>query len=143
MMIIVAILEDTGIFKWLSIRSFELSRGSVVRLSLILIFITAILSALLDNVPFIIAMLPVVKYLTNSIPGAENMILYWALSLGGCLGGNGFIIGSSASMVTVGLAERLGYPVKFKQFLKKGLPVMFITITISTLCLLFILFYRK
>lgn len=88
-------------------------------------------------------MLPVVKYLTNSIPGAENMILYWALSLGGCLGGNGSIIGSSASMVTVGLAERLGYPIKFRQFIKKGILVVLVTITISCLYLLFILNYRK
>jgi len=136
--IIVGAVKETGFIDAITELIANFSRGNIIYAIILIIWVTAIMSTIIDNVPFIIAMLPVVKYLTNSIPGAENMILYWALSLGGCLGGNGSITGSSASMVTVGLAERLGYPIKFKQFLKKGLPVMLITIAISSLYLLFI-----
>ncbi len=141
--IIVGAVKETGFINMIAELIAGFSKNNIVLAIILIIWVSAIMSTIIANVPFIIAMLPVVKFLTDTIPGAEGMILYWALSIGGCFGGNGSIIGSSASMVTVGLAERLGYPVKFKQFLKKGLPVMFITITISTLCLLFILFYRK
>lgn len=120
MMIIVAILEDTGIFKWLSIRSFELSGGSVVRLSLILIFITAIFSALLDNVTTMIIMTIITIEISLSLEIDPLSLLIpqiFASNIGGAAtligDSSNVVIGSSACMVTAGLAERLGYPIKF------------------------------
>lgn len=141
--IIVGAVKETGFIDMMAELIANFSSGNIILAIILIIWVSAIMSTIIANVPFIIAMLPVVKYLTSSIPGAENMILYWALSLGGCLGGNGSIIGSSACMVTAGLAERLGYPIKFRQFIKKGIPVALVTITISCLYLLFILNYRK
>lgn len=136
--IIVGAVKETGFIDLIAGVIADFSGDNIILAVLFIVWVSAIMSTIIANVPFVIAMLPVVKFLTDSIPGADNTILYWALSIGGCLGGNGSIIGSSASMVTVGLAERLEYPIKFKQFLKKGLPVMLITITISSLYLLFI-----
>jgi Na+/H+ antiporter NhaD/arsenite permease-like protein len=91
---------------------------------------------LVDNIPFTLTMLPVVAFLTATVPGAQDKILYWALAFGACLGGNGTIVAASANIVAVGLAERVGYPITFNEFLKKGLPVTVVTLLIATVWLL-------
>jgi Na+/H+ antiporter NhaD/arsenite permease-like protein len=73
-------------------------------------------------------MLPIVAYLTQVIPGADSGVLWWALSLGACLGGNGTMIGASANVVTVGMSEKAGYPISFMYYLKAAFIPMIITI---------------
>jgi Na+/H+ antiporter NhaD/arsenite permease-like protein len=87
------------------------------------------------NIPFAAAMLPVIAYLTRAIPGAENDVLFYALSIGAAMGGNGSLIGASANLVTAGIAERAGYPITYKTFMRYGLPSMAITVTIGLLWL--------
>jgi len=81
-------------------------------------------------------MLPVVAYLTEVVPGAQGGILWWALALGACLGGNGTMIGASANVVTVGMAEREGYSISFMEYLKIAFLPMIITIVLSSIWLL-------
>jgi Na+/H+ antiporter NhaD/arsenite permease-like protein len=81
-------------------------------------------------------MLPIVGYLTTVIPGAESGVLWWALSLGACLGGNGTMIGASANVVTVGMTERAGYPISFMEYLKAAFIPMVITVFLCMIWLL-------
>jgi len=78
----------------------------------------------------------VTAYLSHTIPGAENNVLWWALALGTCLGGNATVIGAAANIVTAGISDRAGYPVTFKGFFKVGAPVTFVILLVSTAYLL-------
>jgi Na+/H+ antiporter NhaD/arsenite permease-like protein len=82
-------------------------------------------------------MLPIVRFLTVSIPGAQSQVLYYALSMGAAMGGNGSLIGGEANLVTAGITEQANTPITFKEFLKIGLPVTYITLTIGFLWLLY------
>jgi Na+/H+ antiporter NhaD/arsenite permease-like protein len=103
---------------------------------LVVIWFSAILSTVIANIPFTAAMLPVIGYLTITIPGAQSMVLFYCLSVGSALGGNGSLIGASANMVTAGIAERAGYPITYVYFLKKGFPALLITVSLATIWLL-------
>ena len=103
---------------------------------LVIIWAGALLSGLIDNIPFTAAMLPVVGYLTRTIPGASSKVLFYGLSVGSAMGGNSTLIGSSPNMVAAGITERAGYPVSYVTFLKLGLPVTIITVAMGTIWLL-------
>jgi Na+/H+ antiporter NhaD/arsenite permease-like protein len=98
----------------------------------VVIWVSALLSTVVANIPFTAAMLPVVEYLTNTVPGAENLVLFFCLSVGSAMGGNGSLIGASANMVTAGIAERVGYPITYRYFLRKGMPALLITVLLAT-----------
>jgi Na+/H+ antiporter NhaD/arsenite permease-like protein len=98
-----------------------------------IIWFSAILSTVVANIPFTAAMLPVIGFLSSTIPGADNKILFYALSVGSAMGGNGSLIGASANMVTAGISERAGHPISYAYFLKKGLPALFITVALATI----------
>jgi Na+/H+ antiporter NhaD/arsenite permease-like protein len=78
----------------------------------------------------------VVGYLSANIPGAEDKVLYFCLSVGAAMGGNGSLIGASANLVTAGIAERAGYPITYMYFLKKGVPALIITVGLASLWLI-------
>ncbi len=99
------------------------------------VWIAAILSGVVDNVPFAAAMLPVVGFLSRSIPAASP-VLFYALAVGANLGGNATLIGSSANLVVKGIAERAGFSIGFSDFLKIGLPATLITTTLGCVWLL-------
>ncbi len=107
-------------------------------LIIIIVWVPALLSALVDNIPFVMSMIPVIKQL-NTMMGISSPVLFWALSLGGCLGGNGTLVGASANIVVASIAEKHGYNISFKYFFKQGLPVTILTIFLATIYLL--LFY--
>ena len=96
------------------------------------------MSAIVDNIPFTATMLPIVAYLSQVIPDVDANILWWALALGACFGGNGTLIGASANVVTSGLAEKAGHSITFINFMKAGLPVMIVTMLIATLWMVFV-----
>jgi len=103
---------------------------------LLIVYASAFLSMVIANIPFAAAMLPVIAYLTRSIPGAGNDVLFYALSIGAAMGGNGSLIGASANLVTAGIAERAGYPITYKTFIRYGLPSMVLTATCGLVWLL-------
>jgi Na+/H+ antiporter NhaD/arsenite permease-like protein len=94
------------------------------------------LSTVVANIPMAASMLPVVEFLTGTIPGANTKVLYYALSMGAAMGGNGLLIGGEANLVTAGITAQAGSPISFKEFLKIGLPVTYITLFIGYLWLL-------
>jgi Na+/H+ antiporter NhaD/arsenite permease-like protein len=98
---------------------------------------SAILSAIVDNIPFVATMIPLIKSLAPEMGGAEAIEpLWWALSLGACLGGNGTLVGASANLTTAGLAERAGVPFTFWTYTKHAFPLMLVSIAIAQVYLL-------
>jgi Na+/H+ antiporter NhaD/arsenite permease-like protein len=136
--IVVAGAEETGLIQIIANWVKDMSRGSLVVAILMVLWVSAIASAIIDNIPFTATMLPIVAYLTAEIPGAQGGILWWALALGACLGGNGTMIGASANVVTVGMAERAGYHISFMQYVRIAFPPMIVTIILCSVWLLMI-----
>jgi Na+/H+ antiporter NhaD/arsenite permease-like protein len=137
---VIAGAEETGLIQIIAEWVRQVSQGNLTLAILLVLWVSAIASAFIDNIPFTATMLPIIAFLNATIPGAESGVLWWALALGACLGGNGTMIGASANVVTVGLAERAGYHISFINYLKACFVPMLITIVICSGYLLF--FFR-
>jgi Na+/H+ antiporter NhaD/arsenite permease-like protein len=129
--VIVGSVEETGLLSWIADQVLDLSGGELVKAVALILWVSAIMSAFVDNIPFTATMLPITAYLTKVIPGAaDDNVLWWALALGACLGGNGTMIGASANVVTVGIAEAAGYKISFFGFMKYAFVYMLISVAI-------------
>jgi len=137
--IVVASAEETGLIQAIAEWVANMSQGNLVVAILMVIWVSALASAAIDNIPFTATMLPIIAFLNTTIPGAENGVLWWALALGACFGGNGTMIGASANVVTVGLAEKAGYHISFLHYMKACFVPMIITVGLASAYLL--LFY--
>ncbi len=134
MFMVIKGVEDLGVMEFIAYKIYSFSTDYTVLLLLIL-WVSAIVSAFVDNIPFVMAMVPVISVIAR-ITGLNSAPLYWALSLGGCLGGNGTLVGASANVVVAGIAERHGYHISFRGFLKYGMPVLFLTVGLASLYLI-------
>ena len=135
--IVVGAMEATGAIDWLATRVQMLAGGNLTRAVVMTTWGAGFASAIVDNIPFTVAALPIIDHLTINIPGAaESGVLYWALILGADFGGNATYIGSAPNIVAVGLLAQAGYRVTFGRFLRDGLPVTIITVLIATIWLL-------
>ena len=105
-----------------------------VILMIVLLWVSAICSAVLDNIPFVATLIPLIQQMEEA--GLDVWPLWWAVSIGACFGGNGTIIGASANVVLTGIANRRGYPITFIDFLKIGGPMMIMSIILATIYLL-------
>lgn len=133
----VGALEEVGLIGQVAALLGDLV-GDRLTLSVVLVtYAAAFLSMVVANIPFTAAMLPVIAYLTRAIPGAGSNMLFYALSIGAAMGGNGSLIGASANLVTAGIAERAGYSITYRMFVRYGLPSMVLTVTVGLLWLLF------
>jgi Na+/H+ antiporter NhaD/arsenite permease-like protein len=133
---VVGALQDVGVIQVVAEAIKGLAGDSLTVAVLLILWVPAIGSAIVANIPFAAAMLPVTAYLSHSIPGAGNNVLWWALALGTCLGGNATVIGAAANIVTAGISDRAGYPLTFKGFFKVAAPVTFAILLISMAYLL-------
>jgi Na+/H+ antiporter NhaD/arsenite permease-like protein len=135
--IIVGAVESTGLLALVADWILNLSQGNFLLACALIMWVAAIMSAFVDNIPFTATMLPIVAFLSAEIPGAENT-LWWALALGACFGGNGTIIGASANVVTMGIAEARGYKISFGGFMKVAFPYMIVTVLLAHAWLLIV-----
>jgi Na+/H+ antiporter NhaD/arsenite permease-like protein len=133
---VIAGAEETGLIQVIANFVKDVSKGNLTAAIIIVLWVSAIASAFIDNIPFTATMLPIIAFLNQTIPGAESGVLWWSLSLGACLGGNGTMIGASANVVTVGLAEKAGYHISFVEYMKACWWPMMITVTICMVYLL-------
>jgi Na+/H+ antiporter NhaD/arsenite permease-like protein len=133
---VIAGAEETGLIQIIANLVKDVSGGNLTVAIILVLWVSAIASAFIDNIPFTATMLPIVAFLNQTIPGAESGVLWWSLSLGACLGGNGTMIGASANVVTVGLAEKAGYHISFLDYMKACWWPMMITVTIAMVYLL-------
>ena len=115
--------------------------GQTVRLAaaiLIVLWVSAIASAFIDNIPYTATMIPIVLQIAHNLGDYLLGPLIWALAFGACLGGNGTLIGASANVVTAGMSEEAGYPISFNEFFKAGFPIMMLTTFIVSLYMLLV-----
>jgi len=133
---VVGAVQEVGLISFIAGWMSRIVGDSLVLGIFLIIFGVGTISTLVANIPLTASMLPIVRILTNSIPGVNSHVLYYALSMGAAMGGNGFLIGGEANLVTAGITDQTEYPISFKEFLKVGLPVTYLTLTVGFLWLL-------
>lgn len=132
--IVVKGVEQTGVLETLAAHLLKATGGDMHSTGIGILWASAVLSAVVDNIPFVATMIPMVKSMAPAFGGAEGLMpLWWALSLGACLGGNGTLVGASANLTVAGIAERSGIPFRFMTFTKHALPMMIVHIAICHL----------
>ena len=135
-------LEVTGVLEILGQYFLELTDGSLEKMMFLILWSSAIFSSVIDNIPFVATMIPMLKSIEESMGGRETMMpVWWALSLGACFGGNGTLIGASANVVVAGMAMREGHPIGFLKFLLWSVPVMLMSVIVATVFLYFEFIY--
>lgn len=127
-------MEHTGVIEMLGNAIVDATGGNVVLMMIVILWASAILSSILDNIPFVATMIPIIMVMEAS--GIDVYPLWWALSLGACLGGNGTLVGASANVVLSGIANKEGYNITFMSFTKVAFPLMLVTVALSTIYLL-------
>lgn len=129
--ILVGGLEKVGIIEGMAREAVKLTEGNVTLSAIFILWFSAIASAFIDNIPFVATFIPLIKEM-GQIGHMNIAPLWWALSLGACLGGNGTIIGASANVIVSGIAAREGHPLTFLYYMKIAFPLMLISIAIAT-----------
>jgi Na+/H+ antiporter NhaD/arsenite permease-like protein len=130
--ILVGSLEHVGVLDAIAYKAIEATGGSLLQTSMIILWLSAIASAFLDNIPFTATIIPLIQTI-GQLGGIENLNpVWWSLSLGACLGGNGTLIGASANVIVAGIAEKNGFPLSFRGYLKIAFPLMILSIVISS-----------
>lgn len=131
--VMVAAVEKVGTLEYLSDFIVNASGGTYLSLLLLVLWISGFASTILDNIPFVTLMIPVIFGIQTQLDPALNInLLWWALALGACLGGNGTMIGASANVIGLDLAKKEGVNVSFLYFLKYGLPLTIVSLVISS-----------
>lgn len=132
---LVGALEEVGVMTFLASKLLEVTQGNMVMTMIVILWVSAIASSVLDNIPFVATMIPLIKNY-GQMSGLDVTPLWWALALGACLGGNGTLIGASANVIVTGLLAKHGQKLSFGYYLKIGFPLMIVSIIISTVYLL-------
>jgi Na+/H+ antiporter NhaD/arsenite permease-like protein len=127
-------LEETGLLQMLAEYIGVISGNSLVVATLLILWVSAFISAIVDNIPFVTIMVPVIAYLAQTTGGTLSTFA-WSLSLGACIGGNATPIGASANVVGIAVAEKTGYRVTWKKFLNYAVPPTLIVLGICHLAL--------
>jgi Na+/H+ antiporter NhaD/arsenite permease-like protein len=133
---VIGAIQEVGLISMVAAGIKQVVGENLTFALLVIIWVGALLSGVIANIPFTAAMLPVMGYLTRTIPGASSKVLFYGLSVGSAMGGNSSLIGASANMVTAGITERAGYPISYVTFLKVGLPATMITVAMGMIWLL-------
>ena len=134
---LVGALEHVGVIEWIALEGLKLTGGAILPTGMLILWLSAIASAFVDNIPFVATMIPLIEDMGRLGGITDLNPLWWSLSLGACLGGNGTIIGASANVVVVGMAEKQGFKWTFVGFMKIAFPLMIVSILISTVYLYF------
>ena len=134
--VLVGGLMETGVIKAMAVEAFNITNGDVTTTTMLILWLSAIASAFIDNIPFVATLIPMIKEM--GAMGMTNLEpLWWALSLGACLGGNGTLIGASANVVVAGMASQHGHKISFVGYMKIAFPLMILSIIISSVYIYF------
>nr|AWI66895.1 Arsenical pump membrane protein/citrate transporter [Piromyces sp.] len=139
--ILVGGLKTVGAIDKLAEFVLKLTQGNLVLTAISILWVSAFASAFIDNIPFVTTMIPLIKHM-GEISNMRLAPLWWSLSLGACLGGNGTIVGASANVVAVGLTKKQGHKITFKKFLVEAFPMMILTISMATVYI-YLIYLRK
>ena len=136
---IVFALETTGVLEILGEKLLTLTQNNIQRATFFFLWVSAVLSAFIDNIPFVATMIPTLKSMEVSMGGRELVMpVWWALAVGSCFGGNGSLIAASANVIVAGLASKENEHIGFAKFLILGVPVMLISVMVAS-----VYFYLK
>lgn len=133
--VLVGGLIDTGIIKYLASKALEITAGDMLFTSMLILWVSGIASATIDNIPFVATMIPLIQDmgLQMGVQNEEELNpIWWSLALGACLGGNGTLIGASANVIVAGMAFREGKNISYMAFVKIGAPLTLLSLLIST-----------
>ena len=129
--ILVGALVETGVIKMLAEEAIKITNGDLTATSMLILWMSAFASAFIDNIPFVATLIPLIQDMGQM--GMTNLDpVWWSLALGACLGGNGTLIGASANVVVASMAAQRGKPISFISFMKIALPMMTLSIAISS-----------
>lgn len=130
-------LQKVGIIELLARKVLDVTGGNISLAAILILWVSGVASAFIDNIPFVATMIPLIKDMAEGLGLATNSpqinALWWSLSLGACLGGNGTIIGASANVVVASLAAREGKGFSYMDFLKAGAPLTLVALIISNI----------
>ncbi len=130
--VLVGALVEMGVIKAMAAEAMKVTNGSVPGTAILILWMSAIASAFIDNIPFVATLIPLIKDMGEM--GLSNLEpMWWSLALGACLGGNGTLIGASANVVVASMAAQRGKPISFISFMKTAFPLMILSIIISTI----------
>lgn len=129
--ILVGALEKVGLIDSLAKVMLNFTKGDLFFTCILVLWVSAIASAFLDNIPFVATMIPLIKSI-GAISTMDISVLWWALALGACLGGNGSLVGASANVIVSGMLKKHGNEISFVEYLKVGFPMMIVSVVIST-----------
>ncbi|MBT8429413.1 MAG: ArsB/NhaD family transporter [Gammaproteobacteria bacterium] len=136
--IVVAGIEHAGLFNMLANWVVDFTGGDMTITALMILWVSAVASAVVDNIPFVATMIPMIESMAPTFGGPGNLEpLWWSLALGACLGGNGSLVGASANLIVAGFAERAGHRIKFLPFMLIAFPLMLLSIVIATFYIYF------
>lgn len=133
--VVVAGIEKAGALDLLAHKIVEWTGGDFTATAYTILWVSAVLSAVVDNIPFVATMIPVIQSMGSVFAPNQVDVLWWALSLGACLGGNGTLVGASANLVVAGMAETAGQPIRFLPFMLMAFPLMLASIAVSSVYL--------
>jgi len=136
--IVVYGIEHVGLLAILANHVVELTGGDMTLTAMAILWVSAVFSAIVDNIPFVATMIPMIKSMAPTFGGADQLLpLWWSLALGACLGGNGSLIGASANLIVAGYAERAGHRMEFLKFMLLAFPLMLVSILIASIYVYF------
>ncbi|WP_201455748.1 sodium:proton antiporter [Tropicimonas marinistellae] len=134
--VIVAGVEHVGLLEMFARMILDFTEGDMMTTSFLIFWASGILSAILDNIPFVATMIPLIESTADTFGGADEIEpLWWSLALGACLGGNGTLLGASANLTVAAFAEKAKQPIRFIGFMKLAMPITILTLAISNVYL--------
>lgn len=139
--VVVGALEETGVIETVARAGLDLTGGELLPTGLLILWMAAMASTIVDNIPFVATMIPLIQEFGRLGQMQDLNPLWWALALGACLGGNGSLIGAAANIIVAGVAEKYGSPISFWGYFKVGFPLMLVSIVIAMVYLF--LFYLR
>jgi Na+/H+ antiporter NhaD/arsenite permease-like protein len=130
--VVVAGIEKAGALEFMAHQIVVWTGGDFTVTAYVILWVSAVLSAVVDNIPFVATMIPVIQSMGSTFTPEQINTLWWSLALGACLGGNGTLVGASANLVVAGFAERAGQPIRFLPFMLMAFPLMLASIAVSS-----------
>ncbi|MEP2781612.1 MAG: ArsB/NhaD family transporter [Pseudoruegeria sp.] len=130
--VIVAGVEHVGLLEFFANKVLEITEGDMQKTALLIFWASGILSAILDNIPFVATMIPLIESTADTFGGPDAIEpLWWSLALGACLGGNGTLLGASANLTVAAFAEKAKQPIGFLKFMQYSFPIMLLTLAMA------------
>lgn len=130
--ILVGGIVELGVIRVLAEKLLSVTQGNLKLTAVILIWVSGLFSAIVDNIPYVATLIPLIQNIASSVGQGAAVPLWWSLALGACLGGNGTLVGASANVIAAGLAGKSGYKIAFMDFTRYGILITLVSLLLST-----------